>query len=162
MQATEGGSGPVTQAEPDSKAAASAGRSSRTGDAGFMTLKSRGMAAGLATLTERATGRALGDGAGSRYQRRPVAVTLSYGSSRAIGAAPARDQRRRHHMTSPNLNWIANHIWGIADDVLRDVYVRGKYHDVILPMTVLRRLDAVLAPTKQTVLDMKTSGFTGR
>lgn len=43
-----------------------------------------------------------------------------------------------------DLNWIANFIWGIADDVLRDLYVRGKYRDVILPMTVLRRLDAVL------------------
>ena len=59
--------------------------------------------------------------------------------------------------TTPNLNWIANYIWGIADDVLRDVYVRGKYRDVILPMTVLRRLDAVLEPTKQAVLDMKAS-----
>ena len=58
-------------------------------------------------------------------------------------------------MTAPDLNWIANYIWGIADDVLRDVYVRGKYRDVILPMTVLRRLDAVLEPTKQAVLDMK-------
>jgi type I restriction enzyme M protein len=55
------------------------------------------------------------------------------------------------------LNWIANFIWGIADDVLRDLYVRGKYRDVILPMTVLRRLDAVLEPTKQAVLDMKSS-----
>ena len=62
-----------------------------------------------------------------------------------------------HPMTTPNLNWIANYIWGIADDVLRDVYVRGKYRDVILPMTVLRRLDAVLEPTKQAVLDMKQS-----
>ena len=60
-------------------------------------------------------------------------------------------------MTAPNLNWIANYIWGIADDVLRDVYVRGKYRDVILPMTVLRRLDAVLEPTKQAVLDMKAT-----
>jgi len=55
-----------------------------------------------------------------------------------------------------NLNWIANFIWGIADDVLRDVYVRGKYRDVILPMTVIRRLDAVLEPNKKAVLDMKT------
>jgi type I restriction enzyme M protein len=55
------------------------------------------------------------------------------------------------------LAWIANFIWGIADDVLRDLYVRGKYRDVILPMTVLRRLDAVLEPTKQAVLDMKGS-----
>src|SRR3954462_3238612 len=56
-----------------------------------------------------------------------------------------------------NLNWIANFIWGIADDVLRDLYVRGKYREVILPMTVLRRLDAVLEPTKQDVLDAKAS-----
>lgn len=56
-----------------------------------------------------------------------------------------------------NLNWIANFIWGIADDVLRDLYVRGKYRDVILPMTVLRRLDALLEPTKAAVLDMKAS-----
>ncbi|MGW2898045.1 type I restriction-modification system subunit M [Streptomyces sp. NPDC001212] len=49
---------------------------------------------------------------------------------------------------------IVNFIWGIADDVLRDVYVRGKYRDVILPLTVLRRFDAVLEPTKQAVLDM--------
>ena len=56
-----------------------------------------------------------------------------------------------------NLSWIVSYIWNIADDVLRDVYVRGKYRDVILPMTVLRRLDAVLEPTKQAVLDMKAS-----
>lgn len=46
-------------------------------------------------------------------------------------------------------------IWGIADDILRDLYVRGKYRDVILPMTVLRRLDSVLEPTKQNVLSTK-------
>jgi type I restriction-modification system DNA methylase subunit len=57
-------------------------------------------------------------------------------------------------MDNGNLNWIVNFIWGIADDVLRDLYVRGKYRDVILPMTVLRRLDAVLEPTKQAVLAM--------
>jgi type I restriction enzyme M protein len=55
------------------------------------------------------------------------------------------------------LNWITNFIWGIADDVLRDLYVRGKYRDVILPMTVLRRLDAVLEPTKGAVLEMKAN-----
>ena len=48
-------------------------------------------------------------------------------------------------------NKIVSFIWGIADDVLRDLFVRGKYRDVILPMTVLRRLDAVLEPTKQAV-----------
>jgi len=51
---------------------------------------------------------------------------------------------------------IVSFIWGIADDVLRDIYVRGKYRDVILPMTVLRRLDVLLEPTKQTVLARKT------
>ncbi len=58
-------------------------------------------------------------------------------------------------MSNPNPLWIENYIWGIADDVLRDLYVRGKYRDVILPMTVLRRLDAVLEERKQAVLDMK-------
>ena len=59
--------------------------------------------------------------------------------------------------SNADLNWIANYIWGIADDVLRDLYVRGKYRDVILPMTVLRRLDAVLEGSKRAVLDMKTT-----
>lgn len=45
-------------------------------------------------------------------------------------------------------NSIVSFIWGIADDCLRDVYVRGKYRDVILPMTVIRRLDAMLEDTK--------------
>lgn len=52
-------------------------------------------------------------------------------------------------------NAIVSFIWGIADDCLRDVYVRGKYRDVILPMTVIRRLDAMLEDTKAAVLDMK-------
>ena len=60
-------------------------------------------------------------------------------------------------MNNGDLNWIANYIWGIADDVLRDLYVRGKYRDVILPMTVLRRLDAVLQDGKRAVLDMKAT-----
>ncbi len=58
-------------------------------------------------------------------------------------------------MENGQLRWIANFIWNIADDVLRGVYVRGKYRDVILPMTVIRRLDAVLESTKKDVLDMK-------
>lgn len=58
-------------------------------------------------------------------------------------------------MDARMLNTIANFIWGIADDCLRDVYVRGKYRDVILPMTVIRRLDAVLEDTKPQVLAMK-------
>ena len=60
-------------------------------------------------------------------------------------------------MEQSQLAWIANFIWGIADDVLRDLYVRGKYRDVILPMTVLRRLDGILEPTKQAVLEMKAT-----
>ncbi len=51
-------------------------------------------------------------------------------------------------MQHGELNWSANCIWSIADDVLRYLYVRGKYRDVILPMTVLRRLDAVLEDSK--------------
>jgi len=51
-------------------------------------------------------------------------------------------------------NTIVNFIWSIADDVLRDVYNRGKYRDLILPFTVLRRLDALLEPTKDEVLAM--------
>jgi type I restriction enzyme M protein len=53
------------------------------------------------------------------------------------------------------LKWISDFIWNIADDRLRDVYVRGKYRDVILPFTVLRRLDAVLEATKDAVLERK-------
>jgi len=60
-------------------------------------------------------------------------------------------------MEQSKLSWVTGYIWGIADDVLRDLYVRGKYRDVILPMTVLRRLDVVLEETKQDVLDMKAS-----
>jgi type I restriction enzyme M protein len=52
-------------------------------------------------------------------------------------------------------NKIVSFIWGIADDVLRDLFKRGKYPDVILPMCVLRRMDAVLEPTKQAVLGTK-------
>ncbi|APJ13080.1 type I restriction-modification system subunit M [Bacillus safensis] len=60
-------------------------------------------------------------------------------------------------MNNQTYNQIVSFIWGIADDCLRDVYVRGKYRDVILPMTVIRRLDAVLEPTKDAVLQMKKS-----
>ncbi len=53
---------------------------------------------------------------------------------------------------------MANHgemisfIWNVAD-LIRDSFKRGHYQDVILPFTVLRRIDSVLAPTKQKVLD---------
>lgn len=52
-------------------------------------------------------------------------------------------------------NMIVNFIWSIADDCLRDVYVHGKYHDVILPMIVIRRIDALLEPTIMAVLKPK-------
>lgn len=58
-------------------------------------------------------------------------------------------------MESSQHNSIVSFIWGIADDVLRDLYVRGKYRDVILPMVVLRRFDALLEPTKAQVLETK-------
>src|SRR5690554_4077849 len=56
-------------------------------------------------------------------------------------------------MNKSSHNKLVSFIWSIADDCLRDVYVRGKYRDVILPMIVLRRLDALLEPTKQAVLE---------
>ena len=52
-------------------------------------------------------------------------------------------------MDNPTHSAIVAFIWGIADDCLRDVYVRGKYRDVILPMTVIRRLDALLPNCKR-------------
>jgi len=58
-------------------------------------------------------------------------------------------------MSNGDLNWIANFLWGIADSVLHHVFVRSKYRDVILPMTVIRRLDTVLEPTKKDVLNAK-------
>lgn len=70
-----------------------------------------------------------------------------------IGAATLTEERLKS--ATINVQKIASFIWGIADDVLRDLYVRGKYRDVILPFTVLRRLDAVLEPTKQKVMDLK-------
>lgn len=58
-------------------------------------------------------------------------------------------------MDNQTYNQIVNFIWGIADDCLRDIYVRGKYRDVILPMVVIRRLDAVLEESKIEVLKTK-------
>ena len=55
-------------------------------------------------------------------------------------------------------NKIVSFIWGIADDVLRDLFRRGKYPDVTLPMRVLRHMDAVLEP-KQISADMKAEGL---
>ena len=57
-------------------------------------------------------------------------------------------------MNQQTHNQIVSFIWSIADDCLRDIYVRGKYRDVILPMTVIRRLDAVLSETKEEVIEL--------
>ena len=56
-------------------------------------------------------------------------------------------------MTPTSHSKLIAFIWSIADDCLRDVYVRGKYRDVILPMVVLRRLDTLLEDSKEKVLD---------
>lgn len=50
-----------------------------------------------------------------------------------------------------NHSEIVSSLWGVAD-LIRDSFKRGRYQDVILPLTVLRRLDCVLAPTKEGVL----------
>lgn len=60
-------------------------------------------------------------------------------------------------MNQKTHNQIVSFIWSIADDVLRDVFVRGKYRDIILPFTVLRRLDTLLVPTKEKILE--ANGF---
>ena len=53
------------------------------------------------------------------------------------------------------LSWVAGFLWRVADDVLRDLFSSGDYRKVVLPMTVLRRLDAVLVDTKEAVLALK-------
>ncbi len=63
--------------------------------------------------------------------------------------------QKKQQQDQSQIKWISDFIWSIADDRLRDVYVRGKYRDVILPFTVLRRLDAVLEATKDAVLERK-------
>lgn len=68
---------------------------------------------------------------------------------------PITEAKEGKTMENQTYNQIVNFIWGIADDCLRDVYVRGKYRDVILPMTVIRRLDVMLEDTKEKVLAMK-------
>ncbi|MEK7330299.1 MAG: type I restriction-modification system subunit M N-terminal domain-containing protein [Candidatus Eisenbacteria bacterium] len=53
-----------------------------------------------------------------------------------------------------NHSEIVSFLWGVAD-LIRDSFKRGKYQDVILPLTVLRRIDCVLAPTKRKVLETR-------
>ncbi|WCL81311.1 class I SAM-dependent DNA methyltransferase [Saprospira sp. CCB-QB6] len=61
--------------------------------------------------------------------------------------------QRKKKMNTAVHNKLVSFIWSIADDCLRDIYVRGKYRDVILPMVVLRRLDALLEDSKEAVLE---------
>ncbi len=55
-------------------------------------------------------------------------------------------------MNANDFQSMVNFIWSVADDLLRDIYVKGKYRDVILPMTILRRIDVMLEPTKERVI----------
>ncbi len=64
-------------------------------------------------------------------------------------------------MSSQQISSLVSFIWGIADDCLRDVYVRGKYRDVILPMTVVRRLDAADVSNRRA-LEAVTAGLLDR
>ena len=100
---------------------------------------------GHSVVHDRATRQPARSGAGQVGRRTGSACATTLA---ALGRSP---------VNHPQLSWIANFIWGIADDVLRDLYVRGKYRDVILPMTVLRRLDSLLEPSKPAVLEMKTT-----
>src|SRR5665213_662627 len=97
-----------------------------------------------------------GRGIAQQVRRNEYWHTTS-GWAKCLSLLHIPSQQDGTNMSNGDLGWITNFIWGVADDVLRDLYVRGKYRDVILPMTVLRRLDAVLEPTKQNVIEMKAS-----
>src|SRR5437016_2143608 len=86
-----------------------------------------------------------------RYEQQHFQTEESRQVSRAgqVSAVILKEMDQATH------NKIVSFIWGIADDVLRDLFKRGKYPDVILPMCVLRRLDAVLEPTKKAALATK-------
>lgn len=62
-------------------------------------------------------------------------------------------------MTHTSHNKLVSFIWSISDDCLRDVYVRGKYRDIILPLAVLRRIDSLLETTKDAVLEEVKADF---
>jgi type I restriction enzyme M protein len=91
---------------------------------------------------------------GTRTALKKANVARDYARSGAK-ARPIRRLSQGTNMDQATHNKIVSFLWGIADDVLRDLFKRGKYPDVILPMCVLRRLDAVLEPTKNAVLDTK-------
>src|SRR6266545_8026955 len=84
-----------------------------------------------------------------------MSAIISAAFGKKLVVAGRRRWNSRRVMDQASHNKIVSFIWGIADDVLRDLFKRGKYPDVILPMCVLRRFDAVLEPTKKAVLDAK-------
>jgi hypothetical protein len=69
----------------------------------------------------------------------------------AVARQPGRQHFRVRHPPMPDHNYFANLIWQIAD-LLRGPYRPPQYERVMLPMTVLRRFDCVLTPTKEKVL----------
>src|SRR5680860_109014 len=84
-------------------------------------------------------------------------------SQRRCNRAGRIIDRKRAHLSTPATEHIRNHaafIWSVAD-LLRGDYKQSEYGRVILPLTVLRRLDCVLEPTKQQVLD-RAAMMTGR
>lgn len=66
-----------------------------------------------------------------------------------------RNSMKNQKLDTRNYNKLVSFIWSVADDCLRDVYVRGKYRDIILPMTVIRRFDAILEPKKNEILELR-------
>lgn len=83
-------------------------------------------------------------------ERAPI---LPLGSARFLSiVSPGNDEHATESgRREMNHSEIVSFIWGVAD-LIRDTFKRGKYQDVILPLTVLRRVDCVLAPTKEKVL----------
>jgi hypothetical protein len=79
--------------------------------------------------------------------RRPPQHPLSTASPPSVGSAPERRTPPPPHMTDPNLS---SFLWSVAD-LLRGDYKQSEHGKVILPFTVLRRLDCVLAQTKAAV-----------
>lgn len=77
--------------------------------------------------------------------------TLFLSGESALQRDAGRSVGEKRDMDNASHNQMVSLIWNIADDVLRDVFLRGQYRDVILPMIVLRRLDALLEPTKEAV-----------
>ena len=83
-----------------------------------------------------------------------MCVRRSAGNVADRCAEHAPDERNIRNGLDMNHSQIVSFIWGVAD-LIRDTFKRGKYQDVILPLTVLRRLDCVLAPSKLKVMEVQ-------